>query len=1659
MVNNLQLVAQDILGNQSNESLKVLNLQNLQEELKGKIRAKQPSPGRIEPAFPFTENVPITRVLPKEKDIFGMLAPEFRDATPVRDKIVNVAKSIMGIEPDTTISLFRTPEEELEIGQQNIFALPGTGKEVFDTFKPSLTLLGAPLTIPLNVFKGVLDDFRGESSQEEFNAIRRILALNTQEGDELFVADVLKEFVTDESAGLPEGTIDRIGLILDFKGFTTADKVARFMGRVITSKNPSATLVKELGDVARITKEVSTQTAKQLIEPIGRVTDEVIEFGAKFREETGAVRIGVGEGGLEGGQVAPTFFSRAVREVESPKFPNKIGGQQAINLLRKKIKPEELRWSGIEEWLKTKPSVTKKEIQDFLRTNEVKIEETTLIEGTKFGPDSNAGTSLVVPGGENYKELLLRLPEKEGNFNEIAKEVFGKPFNDLNVGQVKEVRNIASSERTLAGLRGETFRSTHFDEPNILSHVRHNDRVSSKGEKVLFIEEIQSDWALLGRKRGFRVSDKELTKLQNEHREVGLQLARKKIDFIRNLEKNRPLDVPLTQNRQFIFAESMLKRDDAEFARLLKREESLGIEIGQNLRAKAPEAPLLKNWWEFTLKRMLREAVNQGADRLAWITGKQTAKRYSVRDKVNRIDYTSNENGSYTLKVFPVEGGTNVLSMKNHAELETTVGKEIADRIINNKGRPDPDFPFGDAEFAGILEGEGLEVGGQWAFNLYDRTIPQFLNKFGKKFGAKVENVGISQPQPGFPYEIVDQQGKNFNSYAGLKQAKEELIELNDLSVAALNGQGLRNFKRPFVIFEKTPQIQQYQSIPITDAMKRSALTEGFELFSIAAGAGVGLFGLLGTGEAEAGVADTAKQILGAPIRGVKKLDPFRILPQKPIDKLANGFRIKELVKDRVINIDKAFLDSEVFIVEFERSLSPLEREALPFIRQGLDKESPLFIKKTLDKIGRDDLFDIIMSPSDKVVEFNERLGAYYDDAHAMLSQNFDEVGFVENYVTQIWDVPKGRKSEVVNYFTTHNPFLKMRKIPSLADGIKLGLKPKTLDIATLLRAYDQYKVKTVFNKQFAEGLKAMTDSETGLPLMLRVDKAPADWVSVDHPALMRAMAIGTIGEGGTVLKKVSVKVHPDIANAVKGVFSTPIRTPVISALETINAFAKKSMLSFSFFHHFALTESAFSSGLGKKALSLWNPYKVIKALKNKDFEIFKQMPLARDSIEHGVVYGSLPDFMVARVRQGLIAVENATKNIPVLGRTTKFARQANDLWDRALWDYYHNTLKLYAYEQSVIPALKRAEKISKKERGRSLNESEINTIKDEIGLFVNDSFGGQRWELQAFFNDAKNRQMIHWLLLSPDWTFSVLKQAFAPIKGHRLAVAGGSIEKKLAGTALSKRGQLFWARAIIYYNIVAQSANYTNTLRHTGVGRFTWDNAPGHKLDIFAGFNEDGSERYIRMGKQFREVMEWSYEPERKLGAKLGPVLRESIRQIAKVDPGSGFPTKFTDLAFFESLPERLKSVARSFVPFSFKSMVDDFSLRPFFFALPTSRGMTNAKTVREFKQAIQNGDIARIIEVATSALRNNLDADRLFTSANSFLKAEGTSERRKIAKKILKILSSFSPVDRKVIEQRYINDGIITPLIQKEFEKMKKSRARIRIQRKARGIPRGIQ
>ena len=75
---------------------------------------------------------------------------------------------------------------------------------------------------------------------------------------------------------------------------------------------------------------------------------------------------------------APTFYSQMAKVVDGVK-QEKLGASSVVSMLRGKgVKAEEIKWSGIEEWLEGKKSVTKAELQEFIAGSMLQIEEETL---------------------------------------------------------------------------------------------------------------------------------------------------------------------------------------------------------------------------------------------------------------------------------------------------------------------------------------------------------------------------------------------------------------------------------------------------------------------------------------------------------------------------------------------------------------------------------------------------------------------------------------------------------------------------------------------------------------------------------------------------------------------------------------------------------------------------------------------------------------------------------------------------------------------------------------------------------------------------------------------------------------------------------------------------------------------------------------------------------------------------------------------------------------------------------------------------------------------------------------------------------------------------------------------------------------------------------
>jgi hypothetical protein len=100
---------------------------------------------------------------------------------------------------------------------------------------------------------------------------------------------------------------------------------------------------------------------------------------------------------------------------------------------------------------------------------------------------------------EDYKEILITYPTP-------PKDLTFEKWNTSRISWGEKEGTLEEYKKA-----GVLYRSNHFDERNILVHVRSDIRTDSKGNKIYFIEEVQSDWGQEGKKKGFYdLTDNEL---------------------------------------------------------------------------------------------------------------------------------------------------------------------------------------------------------------------------------------------------------------------------------------------------------------------------------------------------------------------------------------------------------------------------------------------------------------------------------------------------------------------------------------------------------------------------------------------------------------------------------------------------------------------------------------------------------------------------------------------------------------------------------------------------------------------------------------------------------------------------------------------------------------------------------------------------------------------------------------------------------------------------------------------------------------------------------------------------------------------------------------------------------------------------------------------
>lgn len=118
-------------------------------------------------------------------------------------------------------------------------------------------------------------------------------------------------------------------------------------------------------------------------------------------------------------------------------------------------------------------------------------------ERTKYG-------QYTLPGGHNYRELLLTLPTSkpfDRSSSEMQREAV-KMYGEKAASRLSDAQWELVA-RSLQNTLGNEYKSIHWNQPNVLAHIRFDERTDADGKRVMHIAEVQSDWHQQGRKYGY----------------------------------------------------------------------------------------------------------------------------------------------------------------------------------------------------------------------------------------------------------------------------------------------------------------------------------------------------------------------------------------------------------------------------------------------------------------------------------------------------------------------------------------------------------------------------------------------------------------------------------------------------------------------------------------------------------------------------------------------------------------------------------------------------------------------------------------------------------------------------------------------------------------------------------------------------------------------------------------------------------------------------------------------------------------------------------------------------------------------------------------------------------------------------------------------------
>ena len=472
------------------------------------------------------------------------------------------------------------------------------------------------------------------------------------------------------------------------------------------------------------------------------------------------------------------FYSAVDEALANIARPKGTGAEFFTELTKQAgVKKAELADRKLEQAFKAKGKMTKEEAQQVLKDNPPpKVNERELVEiddstrerlldekletsgydymgevpakrlakwNEEIDADMEKYGDYKSPGGQNYREMLLKLPKSDTS----------KADNN--------------------------YWSTHFlQDPNVLAHMRVQDRKGLNGEKILHVEEIQSDWHQEGRKKGYKPNDyvEQSNSLEKEFKDLG----ERRTQLLKQAE-----DMP-THGAEFTSLMNEAIDITPKLMKLQEQRDSLQKVINYGV----PDAPFKKNWHELAMKRLLNYAADNGYDSIAITPGAEQANRFGLEKHIEKLHYNADIK---RLRAFNHSGREVLSKDMTPEELSKNIGEELANKLLQQPSE------FG----VHTLADQDIKVGGEGMKGFYDKMLPDYLNTFGKPYNAQVGTLNIPAARRVPPIEEV-QRLAGINQDQWRAMTGDERVQLSKDMQAKANAEGM-----PLHHFPITPEMRE----------------------------------------------------------------------------------------------------------------------------------------------------------------------------------------------------------------------------------------------------------------------------------------------------------------------------------------------------------------------------------------------------------------------------------------------------------------------------------------------------------------------------------------------------------------------------------------------------------------------------------------------------------------------------------------------------------------------------------------------------------------------------------------------------------------------------------------------------------------------------------